>query len=129
MVILDTNIIIDHLRQQKKGKTHLKEVAKMKPKEALALSVISIQELYEGKSTRKKKEEEYLLATVAPLKILPYNFEIAQLAGEIARDLKNPIEFADATIAATTILKEASLYTLDEKHFKNIENLELFSLS
>ncbi len=126
MVILDTNIIIDHLRQKEK-ETFLIKLAKEKPKESLALSLISVQELYEGKSTKRKEQEKSLLATIAPLKILSYNYEISQLAGEIARDIKKPIEFADAAIAATAIANGFSLYTLNKKHFKGIKRLELFS--
>ncbi|MFH1030818.1 MAG: PIN domain-containing protein [bacterium] len=52
-------------------------------------------------------------------------YETVQLAGEIARDLKSPIEFADAAIAATAILRGASFLTLNKKHFSGIRELEL----
>lgn len=128
MVILDTNIIIDHLRQRGEKETILMRVASTVAKENLAISLISVQELYEGRSTQEKEKGEYLLATITPLKVLSYTYEIAQLAGEIARDQKEPIEFADAAIAATTIVNGASLLTLNEKDFIGIEELELYSL-
>lgn len=124
MVILDTNAIIDHLRQPKERDSHLVKIAKEKPKEALVISVISIQELYEGQSTKDEEKEQCLLATIAPLKILPYSYEVAQLAGKIARDLKRPIELADAAIAATAILNGACLFTLNKKDFQGIKGLE-----
>jgi len=127
MVVLDTSIIIDHLRQ-KNGETYLMELAEKSPKENLAISVITVQELYEGKSSADQKKEEYLLATISPLKILPYNYEVAKLAGKIARDLEDPIELADAAIAATTITKGSSLFTLNKKDFKDIPDLDLFKL-
>lgn len=124
MVILDTNIIIDHLRLQKAGQdSELMKIARFKPKEVLALSIISVQELYEGRSTRDEHLEQYLLATISPLKILPFTYEIAQLAGEIARDLDRSIEFADAAIAATTILNGGMLLTLNKKDFIGIKDL------
>lgn len=127
MVILDTNIIIDHLRlEQKQKSSQLMEIAKRKPKEVLALSSISVQELYEGRSTQNIQKEQYLLATISPLKILPYTYEVAQLAGEIARDLDHPIELADAAIAATTILNGSSLLTDNKKDFICIKNLKFF---
>lgn len=126
MVILDTNIIIDHLRQALAQPTLLMQLAQRESKSNLAISVITIQELYEGRSTRDTSKEEYLLATIAPLQVLSYNYAIAQLAGEIARDLTQPIELADAAIAATAIFYQASLYTLNTKHFRGIKNLELF---
>lgn len=125
MVILDTNIIIDHLRRSRKRESHLVKIAKQKSKETLVISMISIQELYEGQSTRSEKKEEYLLATVAPLKILPYTYEVSRLAGEIARDLDHTIELADAAIAATAICNGAQLLTLNKKDFRGIEGLEL----
>ena len=127
MVILDTNVIVDHLRQKVGKDTKLIDIVKKNPKQTLALSAVSVQELYEGQSTRNKDKEVYLLATISPLKILPYTYEVAQLAGEIARDSKKPIEFADAAIAATAIINGYQLYTLNKKHFKGIKELVLYS--
>ena len=101
MVIVDTCIIIDHLRQSGEKLTLLMRLAQEKTKETFAISTITVQELYEGQSTKNKTKEQLMLATIAPLKIVPYTFEIAKLAGQIARDLKKPIELADAAIAAT----------------------------
>ena len=127
MVVLDTNIIIDHLRlQDRKKESKLLHIARQKPKEILAISIISIQELYEGRSTKDQEKEQYLLATISPLKILPYTYEVAQVAGEIARDLSHPIELADAAIAATTILNGSTLLTSNTKDFEGIKDLELF---
>ncbi|MDO8570753.1 MAG: PIN domain-containing protein [Candidatus Daviesbacteria bacterium] len=127
MVILDTNIIIDHLHLQKKGHdSELMKIARLKPKEVLALSMISVQELYEGQSTKDENMEQYLLATISPLRILPYTYEIAQLAGEIARDLNRSIELADATIAATAILNGGVLLTLNKKDFSGIKDLIMY---
>ena len=125
MVILDTNVIIDHLRQSGAKETLLLRIAKRTARENLAISAVSIQELYEGRSTREPKKEEYLLRTIAPLRVLPYTYEIAQLAGEVARDLESPIEFADAAIAATAIVHGASLATLNRKDFQQITELQL----
>ncbi|MBI4067269.1 PIN domain-containing protein [Candidatus Gottesmanbacteria bacterium] len=124
MVVLDTNIVIDHLRQ-KGGNSKLVKFAESKVSETLAISIISIQELYEGKSTTDKKEEKLLIETLNSLKILPYTEEIAQGAGKIARDAKIKIEVADAAIAATAIINGASLYTLDRQDFSSIPDLKL----
>ncbi len=126
MVVLDTSIIIDHLRQPKEKETYLTKIAKQKPKEELAISMISVQELYEGKSTKDGEKEQHLLATIVPLQILLYTYEVAQLAGKIARDLGRSIELADAAIAATAIINGAQLLTLNKKDFLGIEGLKLF---
>jgi len=126
MVVLDTSILIDHLRQPYGTDTLLVKIAQKMAKENVAISVISIQELYEGKSTREKLREDYSLTMLAPFRLLPYTFETAQLAGQVMRDTARSIEFADAAIAATTILYGAELYTLNRKDFAGIENLELW---
>ncbi len=126
MVVLDTNIIIDHLRQSSAKETCLMKIAREIARENLAISVVSVQELYEGRSTRKSEKENYLLATIAPLKILSYTYEVAQFAGEIARDISRPLELADAAIAATAIINGADLYTLNKKDFAGIPELEFF---
>ncbi len=100
-------------------------LARTKPKETLSISMITIQELYEGKSTRDPQKEQYLLATISPLKILPYGYETAKLAGEIARDIGRPIELADSGIAATAILNGCELATLNFKDFSGINKLRL----
>lgn len=127
MVILDTNIIIDHLRQKEVGDTLLMKLVSSIPLSELSVSVITIQELYEGKSSVDEKAESYLLATINPLRILPYDYEIAKIAGEIARDLDRPIELADATIAATAILQKARLITRNRKDFKGIPELLFYA--
>ena len=126
MVIIDTNIIIDHLRlEDKQVESRLMTLARTKPKEVLAISMFTIQELYEGRSTKDTQKEQYLLATISPLKIMPYNYEIAKLAGEIARDIDKPIELADAAIAATAIWNDCQLATLNIKDFSDIDKLQL----
>jgi len=127
MVILDTSIIIDHLRQPY-SKSLLAKIEKEHTRETLCLSILSVQELYEGQSTKNPEQEKDLIATITPLKILPYSYEIAKYAGRIMRDVSYPIEFADAAIAATAIVNGASLFTLDKKDFQGVKGLDLFLL-
>lgn len=124
MVVIDTNIIIDHLRLKGSKESKLMWIAKQKAKEVLAISAISVQELYEGSSTKDPTKEQYLLATISPLRILPYTYDVAKLGGEIARDLERPIELADAAIAASTIQNGASLFTINKKDYVGISNLQ-----
>ena len=129
MVILDTNIIIDHLRQHAQ-ESLLMKLEKQYSKARLCVSIISIQELYEGRSTIQREKEDQLLSVVTPLKICAYSFEIATLAGKIARDLGigHPIDIADAAIAATAIVNHCELVTLDQKDFLKIPGLSLHPL-
>jgi predicted nucleic acid-binding protein len=97
-------------------------------KEIFCLSFISVQELYEGRSTANEIKEKELLSVISPLKLLPYTYEVAKLAGILARDLNRPIELADAAIAATAIIANAPLCTLNVKDFALVPGLELYSL-
>lgn len=128
MVILDTNIIIDHLRRSVAKGSVLARLTQDKPKEVLAVSVVSIQELYEGQSTVNMEKEKDLLSTVSPLVMLSYTFEVAKLAGEVARDCKTVIDLADAAIAATTIINNGQLLTFNKKDFQGIKDLEFFDV-
>lgn len=125
MVVLDTNIIIDHLRQQKGNKTALIKANDKFGTQALHISAITLQELYEGKSTLKADKLTAMLLTLAPLKVLEYGLEVAEMSGKLARDLGKPIEFADAAIAGTCIYNKFELFTLNTKHFSDISELRL----
>ena len=129
MVILDTSVIIDHLRGVGlKKETTLLKFARKNPKSTLVFSVISIQELHEGQSTLDERKEEILLSVLNPLNVLPYTYEIAKTAGELARDSEIKVDFADFAIAATAIVNGCDLLTLNQKHFKNIPDLVLSNL-
>ncbi len=126
VVLLDTNIIIDHLRQPPE-KSVLSRISIKIPYHDLRLSLITIQELYGGTSTRESQKEKDLLAVIAPLTILPYTYEVAQRAGMLFRDLKRLINFADAAIAATAIVNHVPLLTLNEKDFLGLPGLSFAS--
>lgn len=123
MVILDTNIIIDHLRLGNPVDSIFANLINKRLKD-LAVSIITIQELYGGQSTRENEVNQAIIDIISQLKILPYTHDVAKYAGEIARDLTRPISLADAAIAATAILNEASLATLNKKDFQGVKNLE-----
>ena len=123
MVVLDTNIIIDHLRRPSDDSV-LSKLSKNYSREEIGISVISIQELYEGKSTASPTKENQMMAIIGQLNVLPYDVDVARLAGKIARDSEITIDLADAAIAATTIIHDAELCTLNEKHFQSIPGLK-----
>ena len=125
MVVVDTSIIIDQLRRPKGTQTELIRFIKTKADKDLAISMISIQELFQGQSTKDQGKLQSMLAVISPLRILPYNYEIAQLAGEIIRDTIQPIQFADAAIAATAIDNNCKLFTFNKKDFVEIKDLSL----
>lgn len=124
MVVVDTNIIIDHLRQPDDELTYLRKLADKHPQKNLTISIITIQELYEGQSTKNEVRRRKLINTISLFRILNYTYEVAKLAGEIARDSTSKLDLADAAIAATAIINKAQLATLNKKDFQEIADLE-----
>ncbi len=128
MVIFDTNIIIDHLRRTDKGESWLRRITNEVGTEKLAVSVVTIQELYAGISISDIKNEHFMIETIAPFEVKSYSYEVARVAGGLVRNLYGQLQFADAAIAATAIVNGAQLATLNAKDFAGITNLELFKM-
>jgi predicted nucleic acid-binding protein len=128
MVIIDTSLIIDHLRQQTPEDTILSQMSLKYPNGELSISTITIQEIFAGKSSSYKKPLGKIATTLSNLTPVEYSIEIARLAGTLARDSKRNLQFADAAIAATTIHYDATLATLNTKDFAGIPHLNLLKL-
>jgi predicted nucleic acid-binding protein len=125
MVIVDTSVIIDHLRQRGSFSMYdglLKDLSLAD----IAVSTITVQELYAGQSMRRPSAARLLEQLIVPLNILEYTFETARTAGTIMRDVKPTPTFADAAIAATAIGANATLMTLNRKDFVSIPGLRLW---
>lgn len=125
-VILDTSVIIDHLRQAKNKdvETPLGNYLK-NPPDRTVISTVSILELFEGRSTRDSSEAKRVKVRLADFATIPLTEEIAELAGSISRDF-GPVEIADAAIAATAIVGKARLFTLNQKDFRKIKGLKFY---
>ena len=125
MVILDTNLLIEHLRMGHKS-LRLEKLLDKYGIDNLSVSTVSIQELFSGASSIKQENE--ILALLATLKIWVYDHESAKKAGEIERDFVREIEFADAAIAATCVINKCQLATLNRKDFEGIKGLEMVKI-
>lgn len=127
--MIDTNILIDYIRRSNSTDSYLVKLLKSKPSQEIAISIITIQELYVGQSSKTAEKEQFFLRVVDSLKVLSYDGQVAKFAGEIIRDTKSQVQFADAAIAATAILNKASLFTLNKRDFIGIKNLKLEALA
>lgn len=101
-VVIDTSVIIDHLRKAREGKSLLETTVEKTDIEPL-ISVAVIQELLAGQSSKDKEPEEKIRKVLHLLNIIAVTSEIAKLAGQIMRDTKPPVQFADAQIAEATM--------------------------
>ncbi len=120
---VDTSVIIDYFRKRNKRKSVLFQIV---DDYTLHLPAVVEFELFAGATDPAKLEStRYLLQFFVPL---PLTSAIAQLAGELYRQLKKEnqlIEIRDLLIASTAMEEELPLVTLNRKHFQRIEGLDL----
>lgn len=117
--LLDTSIIVDYLRKNKKAASFLSSLEKP------LISVITAGEVYQG--CRNKKELKEVKETLSFFNIIPINETISQLSLELLE--KHTLSFGlliiDSLIAATAIKNNLTLITANVKHFKMIKTLKL----
>jgi predicted nucleic acid-binding protein len=122
-MVIDTCIFIEHLRARDKTRTTLYLLPSHKN---LYVSAVSIYELYMGANTAEKKNDIKVLT--ADLPTLAFDGSVAVAAAKIYHQLKSSnkmIEFRDIFIAATCLVNDLPLITLNQKHFLRIEGLQL----
>ena len=124
--LLDTNIIIDHIR----GKV---PINKNVIKEGAAISIIVLSELYYGahKSINPKKSFSVIENLLQSMDLQTENLseEIVYEFGEIKASLERKgekVEDFDLLIAATVKVSKLTLVTNNKKHFERIKGLKLY---
>lgn len=122
-ILLDTSIIIDHLRQKDRSKTVLTALAENEYE--LFASILAHTESYSGKSVWERKDtKEAIEILFSGIKILPLEEKVSLKAGELRA--KQNMGLGDAIIAATAIVNKIPLATLNIKHFEKIKGLTLW---
>jgi hypothetical protein len=114
-LLIDTDVLIDYLRGQPDAIQYLENLA-----ENILISVITVAELYSG--VREGKELQILELFLSTFQIIHVSKEIAIRGGLYRRNFgkSHNVGLADALIAATTEIKDATLVTLNQKHFPMI---------
>jgi tRNA(fMet)-specific endonuclease VapC len=124
-MIIDTSVLIDYLRQSNKEKTVFVQLVQASLN--IRISLITLSELYAGKSVwQSKKVQKELETILSGLEVLPVSTEIARQAGKL-RAIYG-LDLIDALIAATAILNQESLATLNSKHFRVVPELVLHQI-
>lgn len=122
-MVVDTSIIIQYIRTKDKFSTTL---YKLTNSEVIFISTVSLYELYIGASTTDKQNDVNL--STRNLIVFPFTYKISLKAAEIFHQLKAKnqlIEFRDIFIAATCMMHNLPIITLNKKHFERIEGLEV----
>lgn len=112
--LIDTDVMIDHLRGEEKARDFLKM---SKAEEAdILYSVITKAELYSGV---RPKEEGNLAGLLSSMEEVKIDGEIAEAAGRYRKKFyaSHGLLLPDALIAASAKKAEAVLVTLNKKHY------------
>lgn len=123
-IVVDTSILIDHLRRGEVSKRIFDQLAQEKA--SLYIPTIVMYELYSGKSTRVSSVQEEIQYLLGDIKRIELSEEIARTAGELLRDSKKRIDVADYIIAASALEIGGTVVTLNTKHFSQIPHLRIY---
>ena len=111
-IIVDTDVLILHLRGNEAAREALREVAQ---DSLLCCSAITIGEIHAGMKEQEREKTEKLLNS---LLVIDVNRNIATLAGDYRRTIKShQLELDDCLIAATCAVQKATLITSNIKHY------------
>jgi tRNA(fMet)-specific endonuclease VapC len=122
-MVIDSSILIQHFRSKDKSSTPFALLPKTT---AYWISVITVYELLRGSKTLES--EQAVLGYLEELEILEMNSEVAERAAEIYKDLKSRamlIDNNDIFIAATCLVYDLPILTLNTKDFVRISDLRL----
>jgi len=123
LYLLDTNILIDHLR----GISYIAEFLYKAVDNDIELCIcdIVVSELVAG---MRKSEKDATFALMESFHYIPTTYQVACTAGEIKQKLLQKGQaatLADAMIAAIALEHSATLITNNQKHFKQIPKLRM----
>jgi predicted nucleic acid-binding protein len=122
-LLLDTDVLIDHLRGDLHVAALLRDVAAGRVR--ASVSVITESELLASPrlSRAQIREIEALLALLPSLAVTS---RVARVAAKLQRTER--MALPDALIAATAMLAHATLVTRNLKHFRQLKSLHIRSV-
>jgi len=125
--LIDTHWIIYFLKGKKEVVDKLVSILDRE----LAISIVSLAELYEGVYASLNPEEQMkgLLNFLAGVTILGIDEKVAEIFGKQRAKLRKEgslIDNFDLLIAATAIYNDLTLLTSNASHFDRIEGLKIW---
>jgi tRNA(fMet)-specific endonuclease VapC len=120
--LIDTDWIIEHLR----GNAGITNFLEEKFEEGLAISAISLAELYDGvySSKEPKKHEAALRDFVSGVVVLDLTEVVCKEFGKLRAKLRKkgePLDNFDLIIASTAKTYNLTILTNNKKHFERIK--------
>lgn len=120
MILIDTNIFVDHLRNFGPAVKFFESLA---GRDDVIFSAITEAELIAGKSNKNKEKKEKLLYFINRWNKISVTNPVALQAGDISREYE--LEIPDAIIAATALQNNAEVVTKNIKDFQKVEGLKI----
>lgn len=123
LILCDTNVIIEFYKENPAIVTKLRNIGQ----ENIAVSIITAGELLYG--ALNKKELNQISRDLAHLHVLHLNPRIDDCFMDVMTDysLSHNLSLPDGLIAATALIENIPLFTLNKKDFKYINGIQLFS--
>ncbi|MBU0696208.1 MAG: type II toxin-antitoxin system VapC family toxin [Bacteroidetes bacterium] len=124
-LMVDSTILIDYFRKTDKANSRL--VAHFRNYESLYISSVTEFEVVNGAT---KEHLQFWDGMLARFTILDFDSKAARQAADIVAQLKTKrktIDKPDLFIAATALVNNLTLDTLNIKHFSHIEDLNLLT--
>lgn len=121
-LLVDTDILIDYLRGHPKAIRFVTESA-----DDIVVSAMSVAELFAGvRGEAQEPEQRALQGFLELFAILPVTATVAKTGGIYRRDYgpSHGVGLADAIIAATAVAAEATLQTLNVRHYPMFPGIE-----
>jgi len=117
-LLVDTDIIIDYLRDYKPAVLYLEKTTHQ-----LQLSAITVAELYAG--IRDKDEQKAIENFLGAFEIISVNNAVAQIGGTFRKKYgkSHGTGLADALIAATAIDQQCNFATLNSRHYPMLKSI------
>lgn len=121
MFIIDTDILVDHLRGYYKAKDFIE---KLYADELQGyISVVSVIELFAGKKIISQSDVDKIIKLLGMFNKIDVNFSIAKKSGEFVR--KYNCSIPDAIIAASAKILNLKIITRNKKHYEMIREIEI----
>ena len=118
MILIDTNVFVDHLRNYKPAVCFFESISE---REDIIFSAITETELLIGKANDDAIKREKLLHFLHRWDKKVIDNPISLLAGDIGR--KYAVAAPDSIIAATALINDAELITKNTRDFKKVPEL------
>lgn len=117
-LLIDTDIVIDYLRHCESAIDYIEKM-----QNPFLLSAITVAELFVG--IRDNHEKNAIESFLDACKIISVDRDIAQTGGAFRQKYgkSHGTEFTDALIAATAHHHEATLVTLNTRHFPMVKTI------